>query len=173
MFLYSEAGDDAKEWVLKNNQFNTERIERIAREKEMIQSACDPQEVFGLLRKPLERLNEDLLIGKALEYEEEILPMVIDKLIRSGQDIFIDNAVQIIAKSQKDYTWMLKDRFEEIRSNYARSMVCIVFGLRQNEDIIPWLVDIYYEMKKQYPKEEYCQGPLVALYELNRRFVTQ
>ena len=115
-------------------------------------------------------INWGLLVKKALEFEEVLLPMVVEKLIRSFHDIFIENSIELLAKSNKNYTPLLKERYAEIRSPYAKSLVCLTLGLRGAEDTIPWMLDRFFEMKKLYPGEAYDQGPLLALHELNRRF---
>ena len=115
-------------------------------------------------------INRGVLIKKALEFEEVLLPMVVEKLIRSYHDIFIENSIDLLAKSYKDYTPLLKEKYAEIRSPYVQSLVCLIIGLRGEEDTIPWILDRFFEMKKLYPGETYDQGPLLALHELNSRF---
>ena len=93
-----------------------------------------------------------------------------DKLIRNNHDTFIENAIRLLAESREDYSTPLKERFDEIRSPYVQSLVCLILGFRGNEDIIPWMLDTYLAVERQYPQETYEQGPLLALYELNARF---
>ena len=115
-------------------------------------------------------INRGALVKKALKFEEVILPMVVEKLIRSYHDIFIENSIELLAKSNKDYTPLLIERYAEIRNPYVQSLVCLILGLRGAEDTIPWMLDRLFEMKKLYPGETYDQGPLLALHELNSRF---
>jgi len=88
-----------------------------------------------------------------------------------GQDQFLmKNAHEpILAKSNKNYSSLLMEKYTEIRSPYVQSLVCLILGFRGEEKIIPWMVDRFYEMKKLYPDESYDQGPLLALHELNSR----
>lgn len=168
--LYEGLEDLAGEIVLKQGLLSEERLENIAREKEMILKEQNPETIFQLLRKKMEMINRGLLVKKALEYEEVILPMVVEKLIRSCHETFIENSIRLLTKSKKDYTPLLKERFAEIRSPYVGSLVCLTLGFRGTEDIIPWMMDRFFEMKKLYPGETYHQGPLLALHELYIRF---
>ena len=54
----------------------------------------------------------------------------------------------------------------DIRDPYARSMACVVFGMHDCEEMIPMLLREYERFRKDYPDEEYEQGPLLALYQL-------
>lgn len=168
--LYEELEDLANKIVIKQGLLSDERLEYITREKEAIQIGQNPEMIFLLLQKNTEMVNRGLLVKKALEFEEDILPMVVKKLIHSYHDIFIENSIELLAKSNKDYTPLLKERYAEIRSPYVQSLVCLILGLREEEDTIPWMVDRFFEMKKLYPGETYHQGPLLALHELNNRF---
>lgn len=93
-----------------------------------------------------------------------------EKLIRSDHDIFIENAIRLLARSEKDYSPLLLKKHAEIRSPYVQSMVCLILGLRGGEEIIPWMMNQFQEMKRLYPNETYDQGLLLALYELKYRF---
>ena len=168
--LYEGIEDAASEIMIKQGLLSDEHLERITREKELIQSEQNPEEIFQLLRKKIDMINRADLIKKALEFEEVLLPKVMEKLIRSYHDIFIENSIQLLARSHKDYTQLLKEKYAEIRSPYVQSLVCLILGLRGEEDTIPWILDRFFEMKKLYPGETYDQGPLLALHELNSRF---
>lgn len=168
--LYEGLEDIADEIVIKQGLLSDERLDHITHEKETIQAEQNSEMIFQLLRKKTEMANRCVLIKKALKFEEVLLPMVVEKLKRSCHDIFIENSIDILAKSNKDYTPVLKERFIQIRSPYAKSLICLVLGFRGEEGIIPWMLDRYFEMKKLYPGETYNQGPLLALHELNCRF---
>ena len=174
-FIYSLLLDDwltqaAIEAFLEGSDISDERLKNIEDEKTMIASLHEPEKILDLMRKNLDVMNRPLLIDKALEYESEILPPAVDKLIRNTHDIYIENAIQLLSKSRENYCMLLKERFDEIRCPYVKSLVCLILGLRGDEEIIPWMIDKFYEMEKHYPDEDYDQGPLLALHELNSRF---
>ncbi|NLV47179.1 MAG: hypothetical protein GXY22_00780 [Clostridiaceae bacterium] len=160
----------ANEYVLEYADLGAERLERIKKEREQIQSEQDPDELLNLLRKNLELNNRVDLVKRVLEFEEELVPKVVEKLVRSDNDNFIDNAMRLLARSEQDYSPLLYKRFNEIRRPYVQSMVCLILGIRGGEEIIPWMINQYQEMKRLYPDETYNQGPLLALHELKYRF---
>lgn len=168
--LYDDLEQAVAKFTLERMPPSGERVENIAQEKQMIRAEQNPEVVFQLLRKNIDVINRTVLIDKVLELEDEILPLVIEKLIRSDHDIFIDNAIRLLAKSKKDYSPLLLERYAEFRSPYVRSLLCLILGFRGKEDTIPWMMDRFFEMKKCYPDDTYDQGPLIALHELNARF---
>lgn len=123
--------------------------------------------------KGIDGLNRIFLIEKVLEHEDALFQKVIDRFIRSDQDTFIDNSVRFLAASKSDYSIQLFSRYDEIRSPYGKSLVCILLGLRTKEEVIPWMIEQSYELKKLYPEENYGQRPRMALDELNARFYMQ
>jgi len=160
----------ANDYVLEYANLGAERIERIRNEKEQIQSEQNPDALLNFLRKDFELNNRVALVKRVLEFEEELMPKVVEKLIRSDNDNFIDNAMRLLARSEKNYSPLLYNKFNEIRRPYVQSMACLILGIRGGEEIIPWMMSQYQEMKRLYPDETYNQGPLLALYELKYRF---
>lgn len=167
--LYEGLEQKATDFVLETG-VSGDRLEQIAREKEMILAEKAPVAIFQFLRKNIDVINRTALIEKALEFEGEILPMVVEKLIRSNHDTFIENAIRILAWSRTDYSQLLLERYAEFRSPYVQSLLCLILGLRGTESIILWMMSRFSEMRKLYPDETYDQGPLLALHELNARF---
>lgn len=155
---------------MKHGGLRNEHLEQTTQENELIQLEQKPEVIFQLLRKEINVINRDILIKKALEFEEVLLPMVAEKLIRSNHDVFIENSVRLLARSQRNYSPMLKEQYAKIRSSYVQSLICLVLSLRGEEGTIPWMLDRIFEMKKLYPGETYDQGPLLALHELNCSF---
>lgn len=160
----------ANEYVFEYADLGAVRLERIRNEKELIQSERNPDELLNFLRKNFELNNRVDLVNRVLEFEEELMPKVIEKLIRSDNDNFIDNAMRLLARSEQDYSSILFKKYNEIRRPYVQSMVCVILGIRGGEEIIPWMMNQYQEMKKLYPDETYNQGPLLALHEMKYRF---
>jgi hypothetical protein len=122
------------------------------------------------LRSKCDPLNYGILRDKVIEYEEPLVPRIIDMLVRSGNDVFIEHAARIIPKCKVNYSNELLDILSEIRNPYALSLVCIVIGFIGDEEAIPFMIHKYNELKNTYPHETYEQGPLLALTELDARF---
>ena len=170
ILLYEGIEDIVNEILMKQVGVSDERLNQITQEKELIQSEQNPEEILQLLRKKIDVINRVYLIKKAMEFEEVLLPMVVEKLIRSNHDIFIENSIRLLHRSKKDYSSLLKERYADVRSPYVQSLICLILGFRGAEDTIPWMLERYFEMKKLYPDETHDQGPLLALHELNCRF---
>lgn len=170
ILLHEGIEDVANEILTKQVGLSSDRLKQVTQEKELIQSEQNPERIFQLLRKRIDGVNRVDLIKKALEFEEVLLPMVMEKLMRNNHDIFIDNSIRLLARSKKDYSPLLKEQHAEIRSPYVQSLVYLIIGFRGQEDTIPWMLDRFFEMKELYPGETYDQGPLLALHELNCRF---
>lgn len=168
--LYDGIEAVTNETIIQNGLLSNECLEQIRQENERIKSEQSPEAIFQLFRKKIDMMNRVELISKALELEEEILPMVIEKLMRSNHHIFIENSIRFLAKSQKNGSPLLQAKYSEIRSPYVQSLICLIIGFRGEEDTISWMMDRFFEMKKLYPNETYAEGPLIALHELNCRF---
>ncbi|MDY0281767.1 MAG: hypothetical protein RBR35_14545 [Salinivirgaceae bacterium] len=168
--LYDGIENVANEMIIKNGLLNNERLEHIRQENEHIKSEQNPEAIFQLFRKKIDAMNQVELISKALAFDEVIFPMVIEKLLRSNHHIFIENSMRFLAKSQRNSSLLLQEKYFEIRSPYVQSLICLIIGLRGEEDSISWMMDRFFEMKKLYPNETYAEGSLIALHELNCRF---
>jgi hypothetical protein len=146
------------------------RLVSVDQERAMLSMLQDPVEIFQLMRKSIDGLNRTFLIDKALEFEDDLYPLVIEKLIRSNHDTFIDNAIRFLGACKTNCSDVFERRYSEIRSPYVQSLICILLGLKANERIISWMLERFYELKRLFPEENYDQGPLVAMHELKRRF---
>ena len=87
------------EIITNQIEFDDERQTQIACEKKQIQAEQNPEAIVQLMRRKIEMVNRVTLIHKALEFEEVILPLVIDKLMTNKQDIFIENSIRRAAPS--------------------------------------------------------------------------
>lgn len=108
--------------------------------------------------------------SKILEQEETLIPMIIEKLKMSGNDVFIEHTMKLIKKAKKNYCEELVAIIDDIRSPYALSLACIVIGFIGNGSHIPLLLRKHSELKSLYPWGNYEQGALLGLIELKERF---
>ena len=88
------------------------------------------------------------------------------RLRTSFQEKFVETAVYTLAHAEQAYVDQLIEMYSEIRNPYAQSMACLVFGVQEREDTVELLLREYERLKKDYPEESYCQGPLLAIYIL-------
>lgn len=174
-FIYSTILMDgidelADKAVIESGLLGKARMENLMREREQIRAARTPDEIIKFMRIKTEMANRRTLKEQALKYEAEVLPIIIDMLTRSYNDIFIENAIDFLARVKCDCAAQLLAIYADVRYPYAQSLICILLGYKAQEDAIPWMMDEYNRLKRLYPNENHAQGPLLALSEMAVRF---
>lgn len=139
------------------------RYERYLAEKECIMNLDRAEDIVSYMRKIKDPSNISLLIQRALEYQDEVMPLIMKKICVSGYDVFIENTAILLANADIKYTEQLYDIFPDIRNAYARSELCIVFGVKKKAEYTQLLMDQFKKIKEERPDEDYEQGPLLAL----------
>lgn len=148
------------------SKMDKSRYENYLVEKEAIMNLNNAQDIVTFMRKIKDSVNTLLLMEKALAYQDEVIPLVLEKLCKSGHDIFIENATTFIANADEKYTEQLYDIFPDIRNTYARSELCLVFGVMKKTEYTQLLMEQFHKIKEESPDKDYEQGPLFALYLL-------
>ena len=146
------------------------RKDSVMKERGEILAVLSADEIIRFMRKHTDPINQHILIDKACEFENDLLPTIIKMLKTSLNDGFIETAIRILAKCERNTADELIECFDEIRNPYAKSMILIALGFRAEEPAIPWMQEQYYTLKNMYPNESYCDGAYYALLELNGRF---
>ena len=136
----------------------------------IIKETDDPEELLKLMRKKFSWQNEESLRKKVLQYEEEMCPLIQKKALTNKQDIFIENILKFFLHSTKNYTDWIIENYNNISSEYLKSLLCLVIGFRGNKESIPMLMREAERFEKSYPEQSYEQGPLFAIYELMMNF---
>lgn len=140
------------------------RYEQYIAEKEGIMNLNKAEDIISYMRKIKDPSNISLLIQKALEYQDDLIPLVLERLRKSGHDVFIENAAILIANADEKYTEQLYEIFPDIRNAYARSELCVVFGVKKKKEYTQLLMEQFKKIKEERPDTDYEQGPLLALY---------
>ena len=143
--------------------------EKLLREK--IEECNRPDELVNYMRKPMNMGIRELLIGKLLEMEDEVIPLIKQKCLRNSFEIFIENAVRFLIVSKENCTEWIIENYFEIRSEYLKSMLCLVIGFRGNIEAIPFLIQQAERYEKNYLDENYERGPVLAVTELYYRHI--
>ena len=146
------------------------REEEIMAERNEIESAETCDQIIRLMRRGTDIMNQHLLVNKALEFEDEIIPLIIKMLKTSLNDLFIEVSIRILAVCKKDIADELAKIYDEVRSPYAQSMILVALGFKGAEGLIPWLIKKYNVLKQLYPNESHCYGAYYALFEMEKRF---
>lgn len=139
-------------------------------EKEQILKIDTAEDVIKYMRKIKEIQNRYLLVEKALALEENVMPLILKRLLNAGHDVFIENSAIILANADMKYVEQLFDIFNKIRSPYARSETSMVFGVKQRIDYTSLLLEQYKLIKQECPDKDYEQGPLMALYLIHLKY---
>lgn len=140
------------------------RYEQYLAEKECIMNLNKAEEIVSYMRKIKDPSNSSLLIQKAIEYQDDVMPLVLKRIYTSAHDVFIENAAILIANADTKYTEQLYAVFPDIRNAYARSELCIVFGVKKKAEYTQLLMEQFKKIKEERPDKDYEQGPLLALH---------
>lgn len=140
------------------------RLEQYQNEKDAITNLVEAEEIVSYMRKIKEPSTSSLLIKKAVEFQDTVIPLVLKRICKSGHDIFIENTAILLANAEDKYTEDLYDIFSDIRNPYARSELCIVFGVKKKKEYTDLILKQYVQIKKERPDHDYEQGPLLALH---------
>lgn len=140
------------------------RYEQYQIERECIMGLNRAEDIVSYMRKIKDPSNSALLIQKALEYQDDVIPLVLKKICTSGYDVFIENAAILLANADEKYTEQLYAIFSDIRNTYARSELCIVFGVKKRAEYAQLLMEQFNQIKEERPDKTYEQGPLLALH---------
>ena len=146
------------------------RREEFMAEKNEIASATEYEQIIYLMRRHTDPLNQHILINKAMEFEDKIVPDILRRLKTSLNDGFIESAIRILAESEKDVAEEIIGYYDDMRCPYAQSMALVLLGFKADEKYIQWLIEQYDKLKRLYPNERYCDGAYYALYEIENRF---
>ena len=151
-------------------EHSPERVAEAELGRGEIENANSCEQIIRLMRRKSDPLNHKFIIGKAMEFESEVIPEVIRRFKTNTTTEFLEIATRVLAKSKMDIAEQLIGYFNDIRSPYAQSLALVVLGFKADEDRIPWFISKYHELKKKYPEENYHQGAYYGLWEMEMRF---
>ena len=114
--------------------------------------------------------NYDTLIEKALEFEPEVIPILIERLKTSFLDMYIEIACVFLSVCKNIDADILFDCYNKTSNPYTKSSVLLALGFQAGESAIPWIQEQYFSLKKAYPDESYHEGAYYALWEMEDRF---
>lgn len=153
-------------WDILEGEIEPERKARIEEEKAEIARLETGDEIVKFIRNDYDIANRETLCRKILTMQAEVLPPLLRRFRTSFQDNVTETTVYILGHAEQEYVDHLIEMYPEIQSPYAQSMACVALGVQEREDTLPLLLREYERLKRQYPEESYCQGPLLAIYIL-------
>lgn len=119
------------------------------------------------MRKIKEPQNREALLNKALDMQDDVIPLVLKRLNTSGHDVFIEGAAILLAYADTKYVEQLYHMFRDIRNPYARLATSLAFGVKKKIKYTSLLLEQFELTKQEVPGKDYEQGPLLALYLIN------
>ncbi len=133
-----------------------------------IEEAKTKDEFFKLMRKPMVGCNRTELRKKLIENEGKLLEFFKEKALRNTQDIFIENALYFFLHAKTDCCDWILSEYENIRSEYMKSMLCLVLGVRGEITVMPFLQEEAMRFMTSVDESEGSleQGPLYGMHEL-------
>ena len=146
-----------------------ERKAVVFEERKMIEAADTYQQIIALMRRKTDNMNQHIIVQKAMEYEDEIIPELVRMLRTSINTTFIETAIRVLAKSTKDIAGELIERFNEIRNPYVQSMLLVVLGYKVDETYVDWFIEWYEKLEHLYPDKDYHEGAYYGLCEIENR----
>ena len=153
-------------WDILEGEIEPDRKVRIEEEKAEIARLETGDAVVKFIRSDYDIVNRELLCKKVLAMQAEVLPPLLRRFQTSFQDSVTETTVYILGHAEREYVDQLIEMYPEIRNPYAQSMASVALGVQEREDTLPLLLREYERLKRQYPEESYCQGPLLAIYIL-------
>ncbi len=147
--------------------FSAERIAKMEKERERIAAIDTPDDMIKFMRTKYERVNQYVFCRKALEMQEQVMPLVLRRYKTSCQSRFLEMSAILFSYCEPEYLLQLLKMYNDIRSPYAQSLACIVCGMRGVESFAPMLCIEYFRFMEEYPDEYYHEGPLIALQTLH------
>ena len=125
-------------------------------------------EIVKYIRGGINILNYAMLSQKILTMQDEVMPLLLRRYLTSSLDSVIESVMYVLLNDNADpqYVDQLIADYSKIRNPYAQSMACVVFGAQQREELLPLLLREYERLMREYPEENYCQGPLMAIYAI-------
>lgn len=191
MMMIYLASDNAKQMMagIINKNMTSDHVDTYFEESEKIRKLSSAEEAVKFMRQGCAGLLLNNLAEKVEDLEEDgedVVSLILQRYQTSTQKQFIDTAAYVLSQLEPDFIFDLERNFSEIRSPYARSIACILFGAFDYKGAIPLLMDEYQSMKNgdyddyggPYIDKKsglgggYEEGPLLALRLLYEKPIT-
>ena len=160
LVLDHEFREDIENYLPSQNRNN---------EVEQIKSAIETasvDELIHFMRKLLLGNNRSILMNRLLENEAAVMPLIKKRALTNMHDHFIECCVRFLNLCEENPCDWIIENYNVFKSEYLKSMLCLVLGFRGDESILPFLMAETDRFSKFYPEESFEQGPLLAVSEL-------
>lgn len=164
LFLYSNdlilsPEANLPEWTISPGE------EKLA---EDIKKCNDPEQIVKYMRKTMSQPCHSILTRRALALEDQVLPLAENLALRSIQDEFLDSFVELVLYTRKNPCPWIMEHYSGIRSDFLKSQLCVVLGIRGTPKYIGFLLHEVENLQGKDPEDPLEQGPIVALSILKK-----
>ncbi|MGN1113124.1 MAG: hypothetical protein ACI4RP_07965 [Acutalibacteraceae bacterium] len=166
LYLYRDADSDINDLISEIIKPSEEDVKII----EAVNNTTDPQALVNLMRKKVPASSRYQLWAKLIQYEDDVLPLIKRRALTNRQDLFIENTVAFLLRCKTNCCDWIIENYESFLSEYMKSMLCLVLGVRGEKELVPFLINEAKRMERDYPEESFDQGPAIAVEELAVRF---
>jgi hypothetical protein len=160
-------------WYLDSELYGQELWalgEEAGEEEQEVRQTEDPAALLKLMRRRMRNRSVLLLRDKVLEKEAEMLPLIESRILRSGNSVFSENALDFFMRAKENASSWIVGHYDEVRNEYTRSLLCLFLGFRGTQGLLSDLCLEAERMARLYPGESYDQGPALAVREMILRF---
>ncbi|MDE7220510.1 MAG: hypothetical protein K2O45_12970 [Oscillospiraceae bacterium] len=164
IFSVEELNEKISEIV--SPRISADRRAAIEAELQEIEAMNNGESIVKFMRHEYDIANRNALCKKALEMQDDVIPLMLHRFRTSVQTVFIETAAMVFAHCDARYIVELREIYPAIRDPYARSIASLSLAVQKDEEAIPLLMQEYERLHREYPEESYDQGPLLALYRL-------
>ena len=109
-----------------------------------------------------------LMMEKLNARKTEAVPEIENILLKAFNSSTIENCTLFLAQCPSDCSDWIRENYNQVRDDYARSRLCVVLGLKGDLQDVPFFVEQMEYFKIRCPETDYAQAPLVALYHLKK-----
>lgn len=131
----------------------------------------DSEKLLKYMRKNLTLISRIELYYRILEHEEEMMPLIKKRAMTSMQDEFIENVIYFFIHCQEDCCDWILQQYNNIRSEYLKSQLCLVLGHRGDISMIEFLMGEVKRFENLHLDEDFEQGPILALQLIKDNYI--
>ena len=169
--VVQDADEQRREFDILKEKIMPERLAEAAPGIAKIKEIASGSDLVQTMLRKQDPLNNDAIVDKAMEFEEDVVPEVVRRFKNNMTMDFIEMAVLVMVKSKFNMADEIMGYFDDMRSPYAQSLALVVLGFKADENAIPWLISKYHQMKKRYPRDSHYLGAYYGLEEIAGRFI--
>lgn len=126
-------------------------------------------ELVSMMRKSLPSHVQMVLRRKLLETDGVFAEME-KRITTSRQEVFANHAAYYLLRYTGDTKQWIYDNYDDIRSEYMKSLLCMVAGVKGDPSDVQFLMDEAERFEREFPDESYSQGPVIGLEHIEDRW---